>query len=62
MTPELIIWEVRPENVIVEEARDSGCDLIVMGSRGLSELEGIILGSVAHRVLAAAHCPVLVTR
>jgi nucleotide-binding universal stress UspA family protein len=33
-----------------------------MGSRGLSDLEGVILGSNAHRVLSAAHCPVLLCR
>jgi nucleotide-binding universal stress UspA family protein len=33
-----------------------------MGSRGLSDIEGVILGSNAHRVLSSAHCPVLVTR
>lgn len=62
LEPVLVIQEGRPENVIVEEARKGGFDLIVMGSRGLSDIEGVLVGSVAHRVLAAAHCPVLVTR
>jgi nucleotide-binding universal stress UspA family protein len=62
LEPVLVIREGRPENVIVEEARKGGYDLIVMGSRGLSDMAGVFLGSVAHRVLAAAHCPVLVTR
>jgi len=62
LTPILIIREGRPGDVIVEEARETGCDLIVMGSRGRSELEGILLGNVAHSVLADAHCPVLITR
>jgi nucleotide-binding universal stress UspA family protein len=60
--PETLVREGRPESVIVEEAQKGGFDLIVMGSRGLSDLEGMLVGSVAHRVLAAAHCPVLVTR
>lgn len=62
LKPVLIIREGNPEDVIVEEARTGSYDVIVMGSRGLSDMEGVFLGSVAHRVLAAAHCPVLVTR
>lgn len=62
MTPEIMVREGRPGHAIVEEAQSGGFDLVVMGSRGLSDFEGMLLGSVAHRVLSAAHCPVLVTR
>ena len=60
--PALIIKEGQPGDVIVSEAKNGAYDLIVMGSRGLSDLGGMLLGSVAHRVLHAAHCPVLLTR
>ncbi len=38
------------------------CELIIMGSRGLSNLEGLIIGSVTHRVLHLATCSVLVVK
>jgi len=43
-------------------AREQECDLIVMGSRGLSDWTGMMLGSVTHRVLSHCNIPVLVTR
>ena len=47
---------------IVDQASDFGADLIVMGSRGLSAFQALLLGSVAHKVVHYAHCPVLVVR
>jgi nucleotide-binding universal stress UspA family protein len=47
---------------IVEAAEAGGADLIVMGSHGRSGIEKLVLGSVAQRVLAHAHLPVLVVR
>ncbi len=47
---------------ILRGANETGADVIVMGSRGLSDLAGLVLGSVAHKVIHLAHCPVLVVR
>lgn len=47
---------------IVSAADEYGADVIVMGSRGLSNVGGFFLGSVAHKVLQSAPCPVLVVR
>lgn len=44
---------------IVEEARSRSVDLIVMGTRGLTGLKHVALGSVADRVARTATCPVL---
>lgn len=44
---------------IVNEAIERHADLIVMGTRGLTGLKHIALGSVADKVVRAASCPVL---
>ena len=45
------MMEGHPDDAITEVARDENCDLIVMGSRGRSDLQGLLLGSNTHRVL-----------
>jgi len=47
---------------ICEVARIEKSEMIIMGSRGRSDLAGLFLGSVAHRVLHRASCPVLIVR
>ena len=47
---------------ITTVAETEGCDLIIMGSKGKTDLEGLLLGSVTHKVLNNAKCPVLVTK
>lgn len=46
---------------INDYAHDHGCDLIVMGSRGLGVLRGM-LGSVSYGVLRSADVPVLIAK
>ncbi len=47
---------------ILEAAEADGADAIVMGSRGLSDLGGLLLGSVTHKVIQLSHCTVVVAR
>ena len=50
----------RPANEIIKQAREDGADLIVVGSHGHTIIGGLLLGSVAYRLLHLAPCPVLV--
>ncbi len=49
-----------PAKNIVEEADSEGVDMIVMSTHGRTGLSHIILGSITEKVVARAHCPVLV--
>ena len=44
---------------IVEVAKQAGSDMIYMGTRGMTALSNIVLGSVATKVLHFAHVPVV---
>jgi|TARA_R100001129_G_scaffold180922_1_gene159531 nucleotide-binding universal stress UspA family protein len=51
----------RPSKIITKFAEDKDVDLIVVGSRGThGDKDGMLLGSVSHRVASRAKCPVLV--
>ena len=56
-----LLPEVHPGDQIVKDAQENGCGLIIMGSRGLGALRGM-LGSVSSYVLREAQVPVLVVK
>jgi nucleotide-binding universal stress UspA family protein len=56
------VLEGPPAEAILRVAEAEHCDLIVMGSRGLGQLKGLLLGSVSERVLQHAAIPVMIVR
>ncbi|MCZ2127684.1 MAG: universal stress protein [Anaerolineales bacterium] len=56
------VLEGDPASAIIEAAKKHGSDIIVMGSRGLGRLAGLLLGSTSQKVVAHAPCPVLIVR
>ena len=54
--------EGNPAEVILEMAKAQNSNVIVMGSRGLGKLAGLLLGSTSQKVVSRAPCPVLIVR
>jgi nucleotide-binding universal stress UspA family protein len=57
-----VFREGKPARSIVDYARKAQIDAIIMGSRGLSELESVLLGSVSHKVATLADCTVMIVK
>ncbi len=51
-----------PARTILEYAERKKVDTIVLGRRGMGDVEGILLGSVSHKVASLAKCTVVTTR
>jgi len=51
-----------PAEAILNVIEVRGCDLVVMGTRGLSRLAGLLMGSQSQKVVMHATCPVLLVR
>lgn len=51
-----------PAETIVTYAEQKACDTIVMGTRGLGRVTGLLLGSVATKVLQLAKVPVVLVK
>lgn len=43
-------------------AQDNGCDAVVMGTRGMGAVKGLLLGSVATKVVHLAQIPVTLVK
>jgi len=57
-----VMEEGDPVKRILERADKENANLIVMGSRGLSDLKGLLMGSVSHKVSHLAPCSCITVR
>ncbi|SEU11035.1 universal stress protein [Paenibacillus sp. NFR01] len=51
-----------PSKVICKAAKEKSADLIIMGSRGVSFISELLLGSVSHSVAQHAPCAVMLVK
>ncbi|XRG79004.1 universal stress protein [Rossellomorea sp. GAMAL-10_SWC] len=56
------VLEGIPSGTIVDFINNNKADLVVMGSRGLSKLKELFLGSVSHYVVQKVACPVFIVK
>ena len=56
----MLVTSDTPGDALAQAARETGCDLIVMGSNSRVGIERIFLGSVASEVLSATRIPTLI--
>ena len=61
-TPETVLLDGEPYRELIQYARDEKISLIVLGIRGHTLLEKLMVGSTTDRVIRQAPCPVLAVR
>ena len=59
---ETVLREGDAAGDILALAHDRGADLIVMGSRGLGRLKGLLIGSVSQKVSQLSDCNCLIVK
>ncbi len=59
---EAVLNDGEPVAEILNAAKAADADLIVMGRRGLSEMKGLLMGSVSHKISQLADCPCLTVK
>jgi nucleotide-binding universal stress UspA family protein len=61
-TAEFVIKTGVPYKSVSEIAAERDADLIVIGARGVSSTEGVLLGSIAEAIIKSSPCPVMIVR
>ncbi len=59
-TEEVAVGHIAP--TIAEYAKKKQCDLIIMGTRGLGSVTGLVLGSIAVKVISLVDIPVVLIK
>jgi nucleotide-binding universal stress UspA family protein len=57
-----VIEDGDPGKEILRHAEEETANLIVMGSRGLGDLQGLLMGSVSHKVSQLSPCSCLTAK
>ena len=57
-----MILDGDPAKNILETAQDKEADLIVIGTRGLGTLKGLLMGSVSQKVAQLSKCPCITVK
>lgn len=57
-----ILMKGRPSAIIVDVAEKEECDMIIIGSRGMGGITGLVLGSTSHRVVDSCIKPVMIVK
>lgn len=56
------ILKGNPSQEIINYVKENNIDQLILGSRGLNTFQEMVLGSVSHKVMKHAHCPVTVVK
>lgn len=56
------VMKGEPARTILKQTEALGVDVVVLGSRGLEDLAGLVMGSVSHKVTNHAKCGVITIR
>jgi len=59
---EVIMLRGNPSLEIIKYVKEHAIDQLVIGSRGLNSFQEMLLGSVSHKVVKTASCPVTVVK
>ena len=62
VTYNVIFERCIPDETVVKAANDGSFNIIVLGNRGLNALQGMMMGSVSHKVAKRANIPVLIVK
>jgi len=57
-----IVREGKPARALLDYAKSNGVDLIIVGSRGVGEIDAALLGSVSQKVGMLSNCTVIIVR
>jgi nucleotide-binding universal stress UspA family protein len=57
-----VVREGKPARTLLKYAKNNDIDLIIVGSRGVGELDAALLGSVSQKISMLSECTVIIVR